>query len=263
MATAATLLESFAIQTRVIKALMLREMITRFGRENLGALWMIGEPMMFTLGVAALWSITGGSHRPNLPVVAFAITGYSSMLMWRNTVSRCMGGLEQNRGLLYHRNVSVLDVFVTRILLEIGGTTASFTILTAAFAGLELMTVPPDLLTVAVGWSLLAWFGFALALFIGALATFSHLVERVWHPLSYVLVPVSGAGFMVDWWPPSAQAVVLIFPAVHGIEMVREGYFGGGIQTHYNIAYVATFNVGLTLAALFILRSAARRVGDQ
>jgi ABC-type polysaccharide/polyol phosphate export permease len=159
--------------------------------------------------------------------------------------------------------VSVLDVFVTRILLEIGGTTASFTILTATFAGCDLMAIPPDLLTVAVGWGMLAWFGSALALLIGSLATFSHLVERIWHPLSYVLVPVSGAAFMVDWWPPSAQEVVLLFPAVHGVELIRAGYFGEGVRTHYDIAYMAIFNAGLTLAALFILKSAAHKVGDQ
>jgi len=52
-------LASLAIQRRVIWALMMREVITRFGRENLGVLWLIGEPMIFTLGVATLWCTTG------------------------------------------------------------------------------------------------------------------------------------------------------------------------------------------------------------
>jgi len=35
---------------------MMREVITRYGRDNLGVLWMVGEPMIFTIGVATLWS---------------------------------------------------------------------------------------------------------------------------------------------------------------------------------------------------------------
>ena len=54
-----TLRQSFAIQRRVISALLMREVITRFGRENVGVLWLIGEPMMFTLGVATLWAAAG------------------------------------------------------------------------------------------------------------------------------------------------------------------------------------------------------------
>ncbi|MDP3222903.1 MAG: capsule polysaccharide export ABC transporter permease, partial [Rubrivivax sp.] len=44
------------VQRRVIGALMMREVITRFGRHNLGALWLVAEPMIFTLGVAAVWA---------------------------------------------------------------------------------------------------------------------------------------------------------------------------------------------------------------
>ena len=50
-----TFLNSLAIQGRVIHALLMREVITRFGRHNVGVLWLVGEPMLFTLGVAALW----------------------------------------------------------------------------------------------------------------------------------------------------------------------------------------------------------------
>jgi capsular polysaccharide transport system permease protein len=112
-----TFRQSLAIQRRVIWALLMREVITRFGRENIGVLWMVGEPMLFTLGVAALWTAAGMHHGSSLPIVAFAITGYSSVLMWRNTVGRCISGIQSNTGLLYHRNVRVIDVFVTRILL--------------------------------------------------------------------------------------------------------------------------------------------------
>ena len=93
----------------------MREVITRFGRHNVGVLWLVGEPMIFTLGVAALWSAAGMSHGSGLPIIAFAITGYSSVLMWRNSVASHEQRDPAELRPLYHRNVQVIDVFVTRI----------------------------------------------------------------------------------------------------------------------------------------------------
>lgn len=260
MAAPPTLLRSLAIQKRVIWALLMREVITRFGRENVGVLWLIGEPMLFTLGVAALWTAAGFHHGSNLPIVAFAITGYSSVLMWRNTVSRCNSGIQQNFNLLYHRNVRVIDVFVTRIMLEMAGATASFIVLAAFFTAIEWIKPPVDPLTVVGGWLMLAWFGASLAILVGAATAYSEIVERLWHPLAYLLFPLSGAAFMVDWLPPAMRETVLLLPMVHGVEMVREGYFGSVVRTHYDIAYMAVINLGLTLAGLLVIRDAALRV---
>ena len=157
----------------MIRALLMREVITRFGRHNVGVLWLVGEPMIFTLGVAALWSAAGMSHGSGLPIIAFAITGYSSVLMWRNSVSRCNSAIQQNFGLLYHRNVQVIDVFVTRIMLEIAGATGSFMVLALFFTIGGWIQPPEDLLKVVCGWLMLAWFGTALALAVGAATAYS------------------------------------------------------------------------------------------
>ena len=257
-----TLRQSLRIQGRVIWALMMREVITRFGRENIGVLWLIGEPMIFTLGVTELWSGAGFDHGSNLPIVAFAVTGYSSVLMWRNSVSRCCSGIQSNVSLLYHRNVRVIDVFITRILLEMGGATASFLVLASFFVAIEWIAPPQDALMVVGGWLMLAWFGTALSMLIGAATVYSELVERLWHPSAYLLFPLSGAAFMVDWLPTEMQRLVLLLPMVHGVEILREGYFGAAVRTHYDVSYMAAINLVLTLAALVVVRGASRRVGS-
>jgi len=254
-------MRSLAIQRRVIWALMMREVITRFGRENIGVLWLFAEPMMFTLGVATLWSAAGFNHGSNLPIVAFAITGYSSVLMWRNTVGRCTGAVQGNMNLLYHRNVRVIDVFISRIVLEMAGATASFIVLLLLFWGIGWIKAPDDMLLVAAGWLMLAWFGAALAMVVGAATTYSEIIDRLWHPTAYLLFPLSGAAFMVDWLTPAMQRAVLLLPMVHGVELMREGYFGRIVRTHYDMSYMASVNLGLTIIGLFLLRDASRRVG--
>lgn len=253
-------LQALAIQRRVIGALLMREVITRFGRHNVGVLWLVFEPMIFTVGVATLWTAAGLHQGSPIPIVAFAVTGYSSVLMWRNAVNRCNSAIQQNLNLLYHRNVQVIDVLITRILLEVVGATGSFIVLSCLLTLAGFVEPPVDLLEVLYGWLMLAWFGSSLALTIGALTAYSALIERLWHPASYLLFPLSGAAFMVEWLPTSMQKVVLLLPMVHGVEMLREGYFGDVVRTHYNIPYMAVCCLVLTLVGLFLTRDAARRV---
>jgi ABC-type polysaccharide/polyol phosphate export permease len=260
MDTGSSLRRSFAIQLRVLHALLMRELITRFGRKNLGVLWLVGEPMLFTIGVATLWTVWGMHHASGIPIVAFAVTGYSSVLMWRNSASRSSAAIEQNKQLLFHRNVRIIDVLLTRTILEIGGATCSFIVLSSFFMFIGWMPEPVDLLEVVAGWVMLAWLGASLALLIGSASAFSEVVERLWHPASYLMFPLSGAAFMVDWMPQNLQKVVLLVPMVHGTEILREGWFGNVVRTHYDLQYMSACCLVLTLAALYVQRQASRGV---
>ena len=255
-----SVLRSLVIQRRTLHALMMREVITRFGRDNLGALWLIAEPMVFTLGVTALWTAAGMHHGSSMPIVAFAITGYSSVLLWRNCANRAVGAIDANLPLLFHRNVKVIDVFLTRIVLEIAGATGSFAILALFFTAIGWIEAPADMLQVIFGWLMLAWFGTALALVIGAATAYSDIVEKLWGPASYLLFPLSGAAFMVDWLSPALQQIVLLLPMVHGVEMLREGYFGNSVNTHYDIGYMSICCLLLSLVGIYLVRDAAKKV---
>lgn len=251
---------SFALQMRVIGALLMREIITRYGRHNIGFLWLFLEPMLFTLGITALWTFTKSNHGSGLPITAFAVTGYSTILLWRNGSNRVVKAIEVNLGLLYHRNVRVFDVITARIILECAGATASMIVLTILFTSIGWMKPPADVLTAISGWLLLVWFTFALGFVIGAASERSEIIERVWHIVLYLMFPLSGVVFMVDWLPKAAQELVLWIPMVHGTEMIRHGYFGSTVHTYENPAYLALINSVLLLMGLALVRETGRRV---
>ena len=250
--------QSWQIQRRVIWALVLREMLTRYGRHNIGFLWLFAEPMLFTLGVTALWTLSKSVHGSDLPIVAFAITGYSSVLLWRNMPARCINAVAPNSSLLYHRNVRPIDIYLARLILEAAGATMSFVFLVLFFTFIGWLELPQDALKVVAAWLMLAWFGAGLGLLLGALSESYESVEKLWHPASYILFPLSGAAFLVDALPQAAQKFVLLLPMVHGTEMLREGYFGSKITAHYDLGYMAILNIVLTLLGLAQTRRLSR-----
>ncbi|MCR9180875.1 MAG: capsule biosynthesis protein, partial [Erythrobacteraceae bacterium] len=67
---------------------MLRELTTRFGRENIGFLWIMVEPLLFALLVGALWRAMKGPLEYGVDIVAFVVTGYIPLVLFRSTISR-------------------------------------------------------------------------------------------------------------------------------------------------------------------------------
>jgi ABC-type polysaccharide/polyol phosphate export permease len=251
---------SFVIQSRVIWALIIREMMTRYGRHNIGFLWLFVEPMLFTIGVTTLWYFIGMNHASHLPITAFALTGYSTVLLWRNMPNRVVMAVTSNLSLMYHRNVRVIDLFASRLLLEGISITLSFFMLSMLFMSLGFMDPPEDLLELVAAWLMTGWFGASLGLFLGACGEKSELVEKLWHPLAYLIFPLSGAAFMVDAAPERTQQTLLLLPMVHCTEWIREAFFGSKVVSHYSIIYLLSWNMALTVLGLSLERQLSREV---
>lgn len=243
---------SLQIQGRVIKALFLREMISHFGRHNIGFLWMFAEPMMFTVGITILWTITGHKHGIMSPA-GFSLTGYSCIVAWRNCVNKTSITLTANKGLLFHRNVTILDLALTRAFFEFSAVSVSFAFLSLIFISLGLMTAPVNPMLVIFAWILLGWFFICVGLSTVFLDQKSELFHRISHVIMYLTLPLTGAFAMVNWLPTKLQSIYLLSPMVNGVEMLREGYFGEVVKAQYSISFLLTCNVTFTIIALLSL----------
>ncbi len=116
------------------------------------------------------------------------------------------------------------------------------------------------MLQVIWGWLLLNWFAWALGLAIGSLSEQTEIIEKIWHPITYFLFPLSGAAFIVDALPEALRSVVLWLPMVHCVEIIREGFFGSAFTPHYSILYVIFTNGFLSIVALLNVRHVSNRV---
>lgn len=250
--------QALRTQLRVVGALLMREIITRYGRHNVGFLWLMLEPILFTTGVTVLWNMMHRAHGLRVEVTPFIVTGYASLLLWRNCSSRGLKAIEPNRSLLHHRNVKIQDIFIARMTLEVAGVTAAFIVLLVTVVMLGLMDVPRDMALLLAGWLFMAWFSVCLGTILGCWSEYSDIVERLWHPVSYFLLFGSGTFYMVDWLPKAMQRVVMWVPMVHPVEMMRAGYWGNSARFHFDAWYI--LSVCLVMSVVALLSMADRRL---
>lgn len=246
----------FRLQGKVIWALLLRELHTRYGRENIGFLWMVGEPALFCIGVAVLWTAIRPAHEHGVPVTAFVITGYVPLTMWRHCVGRSLKAFESNGALLFHGQVTPLDIILARNILEIYGSLIAGLVVGCGAILLGFMDPPQDYGLLYLGIFYQAAYCLACSLLMAPLSEMSDVFEKVMGAVMYLSIPFSGAFTMVDWVPAPFQPVLLYFPGVHAMEILRKGQFGSQVHAIYDVTYVTcVVAVMLLIGMSLVLRS--------
>ena len=248
------------IQKRVIGALLMREIITRYGRNNIGFLWLFVEPLLMTLMILLLWGAARANQYSDLNIIAFILTGYPLVMMWRNVSNRAIGAIGANASLLYHRNVRVLDTIFARMLLEIAGATIAQIAIVGVLILIGWIPTPADVFYMLMAWLLMAIFAIGLGLVICSIAFKVEAFGKIWGTFSFVMMPLSGVFFFVSSLPQQAQQYVLWMPMVHGTEMFRQGYFGASVITHESISYIVLCNLVLLLLGFIMVNDFSKGV---
>ncbi|RIY31310.1 sugar ABC transporter permease [Psittacicella melopsittaci] len=255
-----TLWESCVIQGRVLKALILREIITRYDRKNIGFMWLFVEPLIMTLLIAVLWGELRAYNFSNLNIIAFTITGYPLMMMWRNTANRSVGAIDANISLLYHRNVRVLDTILARMILEISGATIAQIVIMTTFVFLDIIPKPDDIFYMLMAWGSMSLFAVGLGLVVTAIANKFEAFGKIWSTLSFILMPLSGVFFFLNNIPGEYRSYLSWLPMIHGTEMFRHGYFGDHVTTLEDPFYLLFCNLVLLTLGFALIRLISRNV---
>lgn len=248
---------SFRRQMRVISALTLRELGTRFGRDNLGYLWLFLEPAMLGGAIGLMHHFTQHGLPGGLNPVEFWIIGYIPFYMLRGIVNRSPVAIQANQSLLYHRHITVLDIMISRNLLE-GAATLGAMIAFLALFGMLYGHWPLDPFKMLFGMVLMFMLSHGIALLIAVGSVYTELFDRMVHLVTYLTMPITGAFFMVFWLPTDLQKAALWVPTVHVFELVRDGQYGTQVPTSYELPYLLGWVAALNLLGMAGLRRARR-----
>jgi capsular polysaccharide transport system permease protein len=259
---ASRILDGLDAQRHVIGALVMRELHTRYGRDNIGSLWMLLEPLLLAVAVALLHVGSGssGHQSTGVQIVPFTLTGYCVFMIFRSVITRAETAIEANRPLLFHRMVTLFDLLLARALLELIATAGTLALLLALAVLAGLGDPPARPLRLMAGIMLLGWFSFALSMGIAAGAHFSKVFCKLVHPATYIVMPLSGAFFLLIWIPLPYRSWLTWSPLNLIFEMVHSGVFESYDSPYLDAAYVVGWCMALTILGLFLLRILRRHV---
>jgi capsular polysaccharide transport system permease protein len=228
-------------QLAIMRALMIRDMMSRFGRDNVGFVWVVLEPMILTVGVMTLWRVMFGQEKEGATVVEMVFSSYMPLTLWRHMTSVTALIYRRSMSLRYHRRITLLDIYLGRQALEFVATSTAALVVWVFLVMLGLTGLPHRFDLLLIGWLAMG----SMALGTGALVTAAterwDAAERFIPPVQYLLIPLSGSFFLQDWVPEDARRLFLLNPLVHCYEMVRGGYWGPTIPTYYDIWYPYTW----------------------
>lgn len=254
-------MEGLVVQGRVVQALMLREVKTRFGKERLGYLWAVIEPSLYVLVFVALLSYRQRPIPGGMNIVLFMITGITPFMLFQGTVTRSLNAVYSNQQLLYFPQVKIIDFFVSRVLLEFITWIVVFALLifvTSAF-GVEVQIHDP--LGVVACIALAAFLGFSFGLTLGVLVPLWPTLERL---VPYVFIKplffTSGLFFTADMVPPDLRELLLLNALLHLSELLRTAFFAGFESRHGDWNYVIMQSVVMAAIGLTMLRAAHNKL---
>ena len=104
------------MQRRVIGALIIRELHSRFGQHYYGYIWLFFEPLLLGAAIGLVHHLS--DHSSIFGPFEFFAVGYILYFIYRGILNRASVAIPSNMPLLYHRTVTLPDIFFARHLIE-------------------------------------------------------------------------------------------------------------------------------------------------
>ena len=144
---------------RVINAIILREVLTRFGRDQIGYLRAVVEPVALMLAFGMVFLLLDRAPPIAVPLSLFLLTGVCAWVAFTRAWGYLQTAIEGNKQLLAFPIVRPLDFFIGRAILEVATQTLVFGLLALILHGIlnDTQYLPEDPFGVLLAfWSVLA-----------------------------------------------------------------------------------------------------------
>jgi len=245
---------------RVLFALVMREMTTRFGRSHGGYLWALIEPVGFIALLSVAFSQIAHSPPVGRSFPLFYATGYIAFSFYSDIAALTGRAVQVNRPLLNYPAVRPLDTVLARFLLQaLTGLTVAAAIFTGILAVLSEQ-VRLDPVALLICFALAAGLGLGVGLINCSLFALSKTWERVYGVASRPLFLVSAVFFTFGSLPAFVREVLWWNPIIHLVGLMRAGFYPVYDASYVSILYVGSLALGLTALGLALMRACSVRL---
>ena len=239
---------------RVVFALVVREMGTRFGRSVGGYLWAVLEPLGGIVLLAIAFSLAVRTPPMGTSFMLFYATGIVPFNMYRTISSAASSAISSNKGLLTYPVVTLLDAVIAKFLLTL---LTQLTVATVLLVGIVLafdLHINLDLAAAACALALAAVLGLGVGTLNCVLFGFFPTWKNVWGVLTRPLFILSGVFYVYETVPAKFQAVLWWNPLVHVIAVMRAGFYGTYHPQFVSYPYVLGIALVTFVVGAYLLR---------
>lgn len=249
-------------QFRVLFALIMREMTTRFGRSALGYFWAVAEPAGFIALLALAFSQLAHDPPYGRSFALFYATGYLAYALYNDMAQITSRSIMVNRPLLNFPSVSPLDTVLARFLLQLLTWMAAATVIVC---GILLAFAEPVRLDLAPLFQLVG-LGALLGLGVGLCNCVAFALSKSWELafglLSRPLFLISAIFFSFDSLPLFAREILWWNPLVHLVGLMRQGFYPTYHGAHVSPGYLLALGLGLTVLGLVLVTRFSGRLAE-
>lgn len=240
---------------RIVSALMLREMSTRYGRSPGGYIWAILEPLggVFVLALAFSFMI----RTPSLgnSFLLFYATGFVPFTLYQNISNTVARALSFSKPLMQYPVVTWGDAILARFILNaLVGILVGYIVLTLILAIIDthvVLNIVP--IFKVIGLTLL--FGLAVGMLNCVLNGLFTAWSMIWSIATRPLFIVSGVIFIYEDMPPMAQSIMWYNPLMHITGLMRTGFYSTYSPSYVSELYVICVSlIVLFLGTVFLRR---------
>lgn len=244
----------YTVQFRVLHALILRELKSRYGNRRLGFAWALIEPIIFVSVFVMGFQLIGQGAPSGIPAALFFIAGISPFFMFRDIFAEVTQGTRGHQSLLMFPQVNRTDLLIAKLVVNSLVSISVFLILVIGLYFFGFTFRIEDPLGVMIGFSLMIALGFGLGLFLGALGIRYEFIHSISQPvLGRPLFLTSGLFFTASMLPPFAREIALYNPLMHCIELIRSSLFESFDSRFIDLGYVCVFALVLISFGLMLL----------
>lgn len=211
--------------SRVLGALVIREMITRYGRSWGGYLWAVLEPIGIIVILSLAFSQIVRVPAIGSSFVLFYATGYVPFHLFLETALNTGLSVSVNKALLQLPMVTALDVLLSRFLLSL----LTLVLVACVIFGGMLLVIDDQVALAFDHLLLSAAAGVMLGLGVGAVNAvvfaFFPPWRQIWGIVSRPLFLISGIFFTFDELPRTIREILWWNPLIHVVGEARKGVY--------------------------------------
>lgn len=222
---------SLVVQARVINALILRDMRTRFGRSHFGYLIAILWPFVHIFVIVAIFAVMGRAAPVGDDVVLFLATGLTPYIIFLYVSRNIMISVMSNKPLLYFPSVKVIDIVLARWVLEfITAFAVIFLCMAALWAG-DSDPIPRNIPEAVLACLATVLFATGLGVLNAVICCLAPMYATAYLLVTVTLYISSGIMFIPEALPQEARDALLWNPLLHCVGWLRSAYYPGYGET--------------------------------